>query len=76
MALQPDAQPFIVTVVETPAPEVTILDVVLGSLGVVAALFVLAVGLGILVSMARLQWRRRHPPEGQHMPPVAPTTTE
>jgi hypothetical protein len=61
----------VVTVVETPARETTLLDVVLGSFGVVGALFAIALVLGLLLSVARYTWGRRHPPEDGHMPRVA-----
>jgi hypothetical protein len=68
----PSSDPIVVTIVQTPAKETTILDVVVGSLGLAGALFGLALVLGLVLSLVRLSWTRRHPPEREHMPPVAP----
>lgn len=67
---QPNA--FIVTVVDTPAKETTLADVIFGSFGVVGALVLLAIVLGGLLSLAMMYWNKRNPPEGKHMPPVSP----
>ena len=66
----PDA--FIVTIHKTPAEELTIQDVIVGSLGVAGTLFVIAMVLGGVLSMLLLAWRRRFPPEQNHLPPVSP----
>ena len=63
---------FIVTVVETPTEEITWADVIVGSLGIVGVLALLAIILGGILALAIVVWNRRHPPEGNHMPPVAP----
>jgi hypothetical protein len=68
----PPPQSFIVTVVETPAKEITIADVIFGSLGIVGVLVVVALVLGGILSALLVIWNRRHPPEDRHMPPVAP----
>ncbi len=67
---QPDA--FLVTVVETPAQELTVQDVVLGSLGVAGVLLVIALALGGGLSMLLLGWRRRFPLDRDHLPPISP----
>jgi len=68
----PQPEPFIVRLVETPADEITIADVIFGSLGVVGVLALLAIVLGVVLSLLLVAWNRRHPPEANHMPPVAP----
>jgi hypothetical protein len=67
---QPDA--FIVTIQKTPAPGLTIRDVILGSLGTAGMLLLIAIVLGGVLSMLLLAWRRRYPLEQNHLPPVSP----
>lgn len=67
---RPDA--FIVTIQKTPAQELTIQDIIVGSLGVAGMLLLIAVALGGLLSMLLLAWRRRFPLEQDHLPPVSP----
>jgi len=62
-----------VTIAQTPAHEITLKEVILGSLGVVGALVVLAILLGGLMSLLLVMWNRRHRPEDDHLPPVVPT---
>jgi hypothetical protein len=61
-----------VTVAQEPADEFTIGDVIVGSLGVVGALALLAVVLGALSSLGLVAWRRHHPPDQDRLPPVVP----
>ena len=70
----PDTQrPFVVTIIpQTPAPQTTVADVVLGSLGVAGTLLVLAMCLGVVLAVVRLGWNRLHPASDDHLPPVAP----
>ena len=67
---RPDA--FIVTIQKTPAEELTIKEVVLGSLGVAGMLLLVAIVLGGVLSVLLLSWRRRFPLEADHLPPVSP----
>jgi hypothetical protein len=64
------ADPIIITVAQTPAEELSIADVVLGSLGLAGALLVLALVLGVAVAAVRVGWNRAHRPEENHLPPV------
>ena len=71
---QPQQAPpnsFIVTVVQTPTKQTTLMDVVVGSLGVAGALVLLALVLGAILSLLMMMWNRRHPPEESRLPPVA-----
>ena len=68
----PPPESFVVTVAQTPADELTIAEVIFGSFGVVGALAVLAVLLGAALSLVLVVWHRRHRPEDDHMPSVAP----
>ena len=77
--MQPPEQPqsFVVTIVpETPAPETTVADVIIGSLGVVGLLLVIALCLGVVMAAVRLGWNRLHPAAEDHLPPVTPFTAE
>ncbi len=67
---QPNA--FIVTVQKTPARELTVADVIIGSLSTTAMLLLIAIALGGVLSMLLLAWRRRYPLEQDHLPPVSP----
>jgi hypothetical protein len=67
---RPDA--FIVTIQKTPAQELTVADVILGSLGVAGMLLLVAVVLGGVLSILLLGWRRRFPLEENRLPPVSP----
>ena len=76
--MQPaDPSSFVVTVVPAaPAPETTVADVVIGSLGVAGFLLVLALGLGVVMAAVRLGWQRLHPAVEDHLPPVTALTPE
>ena len=63
---------FVVTIAETPTDEVTIADVIFGSFGIVGVLTALAILLGAALSFLMVVWNRRHRPESDHMPSVAP----
>jgi hypothetical protein len=73
----PETQrPFVVTIIpEDPAPQTTVGDVVVGSLGVAGTLLVLAMLLGVVLAAVRLGWNRLHPPADDHLPSVTPGTT-
>jgi hypothetical protein len=68
----PPPESFVVTVAETPADEVTLAEVIFGSFGLVGALVALALLLGAALSLVLVVWHRRHRPEEDHMPSVAP----
>ena len=68
----PRSDAYIVTIVTKPAQEITIADVIFGSLGIAGVLLLLALALGGLLSVVMVYWRRRHRPEDQHLPAVAP----
>ncbi len=68
----PDA--FIVTVIKEPPKETTLADVIVGSLGITGLLVLLALFLGVIVSVFLFKWNRR--PGGGRLPPVTPTVSE
>ena len=69
VALQ-TARPFIVTIVEKPAPQTTLLDVVLASFGVVGAAVVAAVVLGAALAFVLAVWNRRRIGRGEAPPRI------
>jgi hypothetical protein len=76
--MQPSEAPqtFVVTIVpETPAPETTVADVLIGSFAVVGLLLIIALCLGVVMGFVRLGWNRLHPAGEDHLPPVTPFTT-
>jgi hypothetical protein len=68
----PPPESFVVTIAQTPADEVTLAEVIFGSFGIVGVLTALAIVLGAALSFLMVVWNRRHRPEADHMPPVAP----
>ncbi len=68
----PPPESFVVTVAQTPADEVTLAEVIFGSFGLVGALTALAIVLGAVLALGMVFWNRRHRPETDHMPSVAP----
>ena len=73
--MQQAPQPaFVVTVVKEPAKELTVADLIVGSLGIAGSLLVLALVLGAFAGGALVVWNRRFPADRNHLPPVRPTT--
>ena len=69
VALQNQA-PLIVTLIKEPTSEVNIGDVLLGSLGLAGVLVLLAAVLGVVVAAGMVVWKKLHPPESDHLPPI------
>jgi ABC-type phosphate transport system permease subunit len=66
-------QPFIVRIVEPPpAPHLTIFDVFVGSLSLTLVAVLVAAALGAVLAFVLVRWRKTHPPEADHLPPVSP----
>jgi hypothetical protein len=68
------SQPFVVTIAQEPAEQVTVGDVIIGSLSLAGVLVLLALVLGAVFSLGLVLWNRRHPPEERHLPSVSPLT--
>ena len=72
----PPEDAFVVTVIKEPTPQITFGDVILSALGVTGVLVLLSVVLAGLFAVVLVGWRRRHPPERDHLPPVSPFITD
>jgi len=69
---QTPQQSFVVSLIPAkPAEENTMLNVVVGSLGVAGVLLLMALVLGVGVAGVRVVWQKRHPAADDHLPPVA-----
>lgn len=72
MAFQPQ-DPFIVEIIRPETAEVTVVDVLVGSLGLAGALAVVAIPLGLLVGWLLIRRKQRHRPDEDHMPSIRRT---
>lgn len=63
-------EPFVVEIIRPPTDEVTVVDVLVGSLGVAGVLAAAAIPLGLLAGWWLIRWKRRHRPEADHMPSI------
>ena len=72
MQTQPPPDAFVVTVIKEPAPEVTYGDVIINALGVAGVLTILSIVLAGVLAFVLVRFRRRHPPERDHLPSVNP----
>ena len=70
---RPDA--FVVTVVQEPPREMTVADLIIGSLGVAGGLLVLALALGVVAGAGLVVWNRLFPAARRHLPSVSPSVT-
>lgn len=70
---KPDA--FMVTVIKPPEREMTVGDLIIGSLGLAGAMLLIALLLGALVGGGLVLWNRLRPRDWRPMPPVAPSIT-
>lgn len=66
----PDA--FVVTVIREPVKEMTVADLIVGSLGIAGSLLALALVLGVLAGGWLVLWHRLRPVSRHHLPPVRP----
>ena len=72
----PKQDAFIVSVIREPADEMTVPELILGSLGVAGSLFVLALALGAVAGTVLVVWHRLRPASRDHLPPVSPSFTD
>jgi len=66
----PDA--FVVTVIEEPAKDLTVADLLVNSLSLAGVLVLVSIVLGGLAGWILVAWNRRRRPERHHLPPVNP----
>ncbi|HEX5070385.1 MAG TPA: hypothetical protein VFV78_09240 [Vicinamibacterales bacterium] len=66
---------FVVTVIKPPVKEMTIADLIVGSLGLAGASLLLALALGAVFGGGLVLWHRLRPRNWRPMPPVAPSIT-
>lgn len=71
---RPDA--FVVTVIKEPPQEMTVADLIIGSLGIAGSLLVLALVLGVVAGAGLVFWNRWRPASRRHLPPVRPSFTD
>lgn len=71
--LPQEAKPFIIEIIRPPAEETTIVDVLVGSLGLAGALAVAALPLGLVAGYLLIRWNARRRPESAHMPHISPS---
>ena len=70
----PDA--FVVTVIKEPAKEMTVADLIVGSLGIAGSLLALALVLGVVAGGWLVVWNKWRPASRRHLPPVRPGFTD
>lgn len=73
MLVPQEAQPFIVEIIRPPTEELTVVDVLVGALGLAAVIALAAVPLGVLTGYLLIRWNRLRRPESSHMPHIAPS---
>jgi ABC-type phosphate transport system permease subunit len=66
------SEPFIVTVVQKPEPQMSILDLFLGSVTLMALAVLAGLVLGGLLGFVLVRWHHRHRPEDDHLPSISP----
>lgn len=71
---KPDA--LIVTVIREPEPEMTVADVIMGSLGLAGALLLVSLILGAVAGAVLVGWYRLRPRPWRPMPPVSPSVPD
>ena len=68
----PQPSPFIVTVIKEPAKEMTVPELIIGSLGIAGSLLLLALVCGAIAGLVLVVWNKFHPPTERHLPAVSP----
>jgi len=68
---QPETKPFVVEIIQPPAPQTTIKDVFVGAFGLTGLLVLGALVCGAVLAFVFVQWHKKHPAEADHLPPVA-----
>lgn len=63
-------EPFIVEIIRPETAEVTVVDVLVGSLGLAGALAAVAIPLGLFAGWLLIRRKQRHRPDDDHMPSI------
>ena len=71
---KPDA--FVVTIIKEPAKEMTVPELIIGSLGIAGSLVLLALVLGLVAGAWLVIWNRFRPANRKHLPKVSPGFTD
>jgi hypothetical protein len=69
---QPTPSPFVVTVIREPADEMSVPELIIGSLGIAGSLLLLALVCGAVAGVVLVVWNKFHPPVDRHLPSVSP----
>jgi uncharacterized iron-regulated membrane protein len=69
---QPQPSPFIVTVIKEPEREMSVPELIIGSLGIAGSLLLLALVCGLVAGLVLVVWNKFHPATDRHLPPVSP----
>ena len=69
---QPSPTPFIVTVIKEPQQEMSVPELLIGSLGIAGSLLLLALVFGAVAGIVLVVWNKLHPAANRHLPPVSP----
>ena len=62
-----------VTVIRPPEQEMTVSELIVGSLGLAGTLLVLSLALGVIAGAVLVIWHRLRPRPWRPMPPVSPS---
>jgi hypothetical protein len=68
---KPDA--YFVTIIRPPERELTVGDVIIGSLGMAGTLLLVSLALGAVAGAVLVVWHRLWPTPWRPMPPVSPS---
>jgi len=68
--VQPPPDSFIVEIIRPETAEVTVVDVLVGSLSLAGILAFVALPLGLLVGWLLIRRQQRHRPDEDHMPSI------
>jgi len=66
---------FVVSIIKEPSKEITVGELIVGSLGIAGSLLLLALVFGALAGAGLVIWNRFHPAERNHLPSVRPSFT-
>jgi hypothetical protein len=69
---QPTPTPFIVTVIKEPKKEMSVPELLIGSLGIAGSLLLLAIVFGLVAGLVLVVWNKFHPATDRHLPSVSP----